>query len=447
MTFPSFYVQSVRALAVGALLSIASGSRAAEGAPAGASTEDMTDLQRRVAALEAAGPSVPGNLSLRNVSLNLQFAAGGSSVDGEDLEGLQGGRYDPARNGFTLQQTELSFAGAVDPYVYGEAHVLILEDGAQLEEAFATSTALPAGLEAKGGYYRTEFGRENPAHEQSRAWLDQPVIATRLLGSEGLRAAGLRLSWLLPAPWHSRFLVGVQNPDDGSAVSFLGDGPDRGRAGAAHPYDETIGGRPAVGRDVDGMEDLLYAARWENRGDLGRDTSAGLGLSALSGPNATGEEADTAIFGADLSFQWQPAGGRRGHPFVAWQAEVMKRDFEADAAPAAPGAGRPGEIAGATLKDWGLVSELLWGFAPGWETGMRVDYATGNNEGDEVRAGDPSRCDRFRASPLIAWRPSEHARVRLQYNYDDSDALPEGEAHSVWAGFEFRYGAPSAPAR
>jgi hypothetical protein len=46
--------------------------------------------------------------------------------------------------------------------------------------------------------------------------------------------------------------------------------------------------------------------------------------------------------------------------------------------------------------------------------------------------------------PMIAYRPSEFSRVRLQYNYDDAEFLADGEAHTVWAGLEVLYGSHPA---
>ena len=411
------------------------------------------DLQRRLAGLEAAAPKAPGPMRLIDSSVDVLLAAGGSSADGDALEQLQGGGHDPNRTGFTLQQAELSFSGVVDPYLSGEAHVVLLEDGIELEEAYATSTALPAGLQVKAGYYLAEFGRVNPTHPHTWAWLDQPVIASRLLGADGLRAPGVRVGWLTPLPWYSQVLLGVQNADNETAVSFLGEGHEHGdEEAAAEPeeagggedahdlgLEETIGGQPAVGREVDGLDDCLYVARWENSGEVGDETTALLGLSALYGPNATGEDGATTIYGADLTFKWRAARNDRGYPFVTWQTEIMKRDFEADAVQVEHEA-ELHDFAAATLEDWGLYSQVLWGFAPGWEAGLRAEYATGSDDGVEARDEDPARSDRVRISPLLAWRPSEFSRLRVQYNYDDADFLDDGTAHTVWAGVEFLYG-------
>ena len=55
------------------------------------------------------------------------------------------------------------------------------------------------------------------------------------------------------------------------------------------------------------------------------------------------------------------------------------------------------------------------------------------------RAQDPWRADRVRVSPMLSYQTSEYSRVRLQYNWDDSDHLDE-VVHSVWLGFEVLIG-------
>ena len=86
--------------------------------------------------------------------------------------------------------------GAVDPYLDGEMHLVNFIDPIQgdtvveLEEAFMTTRSLPKGLQLKAGQFLTEFGRINPTHPHAWAWLDQPIINTRVFGPDGMRAPG-----------------------------------------------------------------------------------------------------------------------------------------------------------------------------------------------------------------------------------------------------------------
>ncbi|MBI2194938.1 MAG: hypothetical protein HYU36_23405 [Planctomycetes bacterium] len=157
------------------------------------------------------------------------------------------------------------------------------------------------------------------------------------------------------------------------------------------------------------------------------------GLSGVHGPNATGPDGDTWIYGADLVVKWRPTNDNRGWPFVLWESEIFQRDYHADAF-ASDAIG----IAEDTLHDWGIYTQCLYGFHPRWAAGLRFEYATGSGDSLDGRNSDPFRDDGYRVSLLCVWRVSEFARFRLQYNFDQAEHLEE-DAHSVWLGIEFLY--------
>jgi len=380
----------------------------------------------------AARPLGGTGAALRLIDLSFidLFAVGSSTADDEEIETLQGGAHDPRRRGFTLQQGELSLAGAVDPYFVGEAHAVYTDELVELEEAFFTTTALPWGLQVKGGHFLTEFGRLNPLHAHAWSWIDQPIVNTRLLGGDGARNPGMRLGWLLPTPWFSEAYLGAQTARGETMVSFLGD--------AGEPA--TVGGRPATDRRVRALEDLLWLARWEHAFDVTDTLSTKAGVSGLFGPNPTGADAETRVYGADVVWKWRPRTNFRGWPFVVWETEAMKRDFEA--APVVDAAGILVRD-GTTLRDWGLYTQVLWGFRHPWAAGVRYEHATGSGASVGGRDADPLRDDRTRVAPLLVWQPTEFSRLRLQYNFDDADHLAR-DAHSVWFGFEVLHGSHAA---
>jgi len=382
---------------------------------------------------------------LIDISLDALFAAGASTERDASIRNLQGGDHDPRRRGFTVQNIELSLSGAVDPYFTGEAHIVYLidpvvgETRVELEEAFLTTQALPFGLQLKGGFYLTEFGLINPTHPHAWDWMDQPVINTRLFGPDGLRQAGVRLGWLTPLPWYSEVQVGVQNANGETGSSFF--------ANEEFFEERPIGGRPFVERDVRSPKDLLYLAHWVNSWNLSDAVTTKVGLSGLYGPNATGPDGDTWIYGADLKLTWRPVNNFRGWPFVLWQSEAMKRDYRADRFFDDSDPDNIIDLPRATLRDYGFYTQALYGFTYGWAVGLRYEYATGSGESVlsfDGRRNDPFRDDRHRVSPLLVWQPSEFSRIRLQYNYDRADHLERRDAHSVWLGVEFLYGAHPA---
>lgn len=354
-----------------------------------------------------------------NLGFSTLFSFGGASVNDAELAHLQGGGHDPNRNGFSLQQAELVVGGSVDPYFDARANVVMLIDAAgetvvEVEEAYLTTRALPGGLQAKGGQYYTEFGRQNTQHPHQWAFVDQPVVLTRFFGPDGLRSGGARVSWLVPTPWFSELYVGAQNAGGETLTSFLS-------VPGASVGGYTLGDRGGARS----FGDLLFSARWLHGFDLGETTSANIGVSYLDGPNASGADTDTRIAGIDTYIKWKARQNVRGFPFVAWQTEVLTRDY------ATPDV---------TLEDSGGYTQWLWGYKPGWVAGMRAEYAAGT----PVDTADPLRDRRWRVSPNLTWYPSEFSRLRVQYNRDFAQHLSGETADAVWLQYEFALGAHAA---
>lgn len=424
--------------------------------------EDNRELSRTVEQLrrevaQAAQDGGPARLRLLDLSLLANGSFGLSTARDDVLALLQGGEHDPRRRGFNLQNLELALAGAVDPYLDARAHVALLvtpegETRIELEEAYAVSRQLPfllheRGLQLKAGQYYTEFGRLNARHPHQWDWQDQPLVLTRFFGGDGLRGPGARLGWLTPLPWYSEILLGAQNAQGETMVSFLA---------SEEVFEERpIGGRPFASDGTRGAGDLVYLARWVNGGDLSDTWSAQAGVSYLHGPNATGSDGRTQILGVDGVLKWRPLVSDRGWPFVKVEGELLRRLYRADSF--AGCAGEPGEGAACeplslpsrTLRDWGGYLQVLWGFRRPWAAGLRYEYASGSGESIGVfggRSGDPFRDDRQRITPLLVYHPSEFSRIRLQYSYDRADFSEQESAHTLWLGLEFGLGPHAAHA-
>ena len=374
-------------------------------------------------------------LRLRGIGVNGAVAVGGSSETGEALENLQGGDHDPRQNGFTLQTLDLAFLGSLDPYFDAEANIAFFLDTegetvVELEEAFLRTQpgTLPAGFEIEAGQMFTEFGAYNPEHFHDHAFLDQPVILSRLFGPDGSRGPGARVGWQAPTPFPLELHLGAQNSNGETQPSF--------RSSDEAFEERPIGGRAFVERDVENFDDLTYLGRIATAFDVGAATHVDLGASALVGPNASGPDAHTYIAGVDFAIGHGFADGR----WLEWQSEFLYRHYEAEANPAE-------DFPEDTLEDYGFYTQLLFGFAPRWSAGLRYEYVTGAGEsvGDfSGRDEDPFRDDRHRISPLLTWQFAPTANLRLQYNYDNADHLDDGDAHTLWLGAQWSFGAGEA---
>ena len=394
-------------------------------------------------------------LQLMDVSLDVLTGFGFSTAKDDELELLQGGDHDPRRRGFNLQQAELSLSGVVDPYFTANANIVYAispegESSVELEEAYALTQQLPFGLEqhgfqVKAGQFFTEFGRLNPKHPHQWDWQDQPLILTRFFGDDGLRGQGARLGWLTPLPWYSEVLVGAQNPQGETMVSF--------DASEEVFQERPIGGRPFASGGTSGVGDLVYLARWVNGGDLSDTWSTQVGVSALHGPNATGPGGSTWIYGVDGILKWRPLVSDHGWPFVKIEGELMRRHYHADSSLACQGGEQecdePVALSSDTLHDWGGYVQVEWGFRRPWTAGLRYEYATGSGASVGIYDGretDPFRDNRQRISPLLTFHPSEFSRLRLQYNYDRAEFSNQAANHTVWLGLEFGIGPHAAHA-
>jgi hypothetical protein len=346
-----------------------------------------------------------------------------------DVASLELGDHDPHVRGFTIPNAEISLDGAVDPYFKGFSNIVLKidsegETGIELEEAYALTTSLPHNLQLKAGQFFTEFGRQNPQHPHAWAFVDQPLVLSRMFGPDGLRSQGLRLSWLLPTSFYTEAMVTVANSAGGTTSSFRS------------PESPEIHGGIVTDRTVKEIQDMLIAPRIATSLDLSDTQTLLLGASAAFGPNNSGPSARTRVYGVDGYWKWKAAAAQAGFPFVSMQGEWLVRRYDAAERVSAedPSVTLPSE----TLKDWGAYAQLLWGIKPRIVAGLRGDWA----RGDDAAFQSQLRADRFRLSPNFTWYPSEFSKIRVQYNYDDRKGI--GTDHSLWFQFEFLIGAHAA---
>lgn len=369
-------------------------------------SDELASVKTRLAPASASTSA----LRLMDISLNGLVAGGWSSGDEDVIDALQHGGHDPKKRGFTVQNVELVFTGAVDPYFTAQTNlVALIEDGetvVELEEAWLQTSSLPAGLQARAGLMYMPFGRHNPTHPHTWDFVDVPVVNGRIMGGDGARGPGAQLSWLgTDVPLE---LTGaVQNANGETMVSFIGEG-------------EPPLGTPVV-REVRSPDELVFTGRAALSLDLTDEVPVLFGASLAHGPSASAH-GTTTLTGLDLTAKWKPLDAHQGFPFVAFRAEWIGRDYEFDDA-----------AGGDDLTDSGWYAQTTWGFTQGWTVGARYDAFSG--EDDTV----PGLDDRTRWSLALTYWTSEFAKIRLQVNRDDARAL-SGDVTSVWLQFEFNLG-------
>ena len=374
--------------------------------------------------------TIGGGKAYMNISLDSVFALAYSSA--ANLNDIEVGDHDPQQRGFNARNTELAFDGAVDPYFQGFANIVFLLDNdnqteVELEEAFLQTSSLPYNLQLKAGQFFADFGRLNPTHPHTWDFADTPLVNGLFLGPDGLRGVGAQTSWTLPLPWYSQLIFASQNGRGSTGFSFRNPG-DNGMF-----FD-----RITTDREARGLQDFVWIPRFENSFNLTDTQTVLTGVSGAFGSNETGANSRTQIYGADLLYKWKSSHAEGGFPFVKWQTEVMYRRYEAG-----HGANDSFPVA-ETFHDWGLYSQVLWGFKKGWTAGIRGDYV---HMQDSMYTDDLDRQSRWRLSADLTWYPTEFSKIRLQYNQDfleENFFHSAREVESVFLQWEFILGSHGA---
>jgi len=356
---------------------------------------DLEEIQRALAADQQAQPprQQPGapapaapatavSASMNpDISLITDVALGAFSTK----EPLQSGAHDPRKNGFTLQQFELSLSKAVDPYFRFESHLVFSQFGVEIEEAYATTLALPWNLQLRAGQFLTRVGRLNATHPHGWDFVDQPFVLGRLFGGEGNRGLGLEASYLTPLPWYVELVASLTDAaGQATARSFLGGEELRVRSPA----------------------DLQATAAVKQFFPMTDNLSLAWGLSGVFGPNATGHGNRTEVAATDLYLKFRPIT-YGSHTVVSLQAEWFYRRRQI-----------PGDV----LQDLGGYAYLFWRFAQRWGVAGRYEHGSPSwNRAGQVRADDldPFWTDhRHRVSANATFWPTEFSRLRLQGSCD-----------------------------
>ncbi len=374
--------------------------------------------------------TIGGGKNYMNISFDGLFALAYSSA--RDLNDIEVGDHDPQQRGFNARNIELALNGAVDPYFEGFANIVFKLDNdneteVEVEEAFMQTTSLPFNLQLKAGQFFAAFGRLNPVHPHAWEFVDTSLVNGLFLGPDGLRGVGAQISWTLPLPWYSQLIFASQNGRGGTGFSFRNPGDD------GMFFD-----RITTDREARGLQDFVWIPRWENSVDLSPTQVVLAGVSGAFGSNETGANSRTQIYGADFLYKWKSSHAEGGFPFVKWQTEFMYRRFQAGR-----GANESFPVA-ETFHDWGLYSQVLWGFKKGWVAGIRGDFI---DMQDSEFTDDLDRQSRWRISANLTWYPTEFSKIRLQYNQDFLEKnffLSARQVESIFLQWEFILGAHGA---
>lgn len=341
----------------------------------------------------------PKNTLNPDISIILDGAAGSFqrapvSSSGDD-PAFDGGPNQPT-GGFTLQEAELAVTSIVDPYFKGEFYLAIPNsESPEVEEAFLTTTSLPAGLQIKAGKFRSSLGRQNGQHLHAQFFARRPLINQYFLGVDGLSSPGAQVSWLLPIPFYSvLYLEGFSvesSEDPESPVQSFGGG-NKGN--------------------------LTMAASLKNSFPLDEDREIVLGFNYARGKSSTaidpatndflpGNNIPTSLLGVDLFYKFKPGNVKETYYSLAFQVEYFRRFFES-------------QLNQEALSDGGIYTQLIFQVARRWFLGVRLDLL-GLPTSDFVK-------NVLRWGGSITFAPSEFSKIRL---YAENEVVSSGDFPQV----------------
>lgn len=331
---------------------------------------------------------------------------------------------DPGQSGFNLQELELAFQAVVDPYLRADIFLTIPNlSGLEVEEAFATTTHLPANLQLKAGVFRAGLGRQNTQHLHVQDFTRRPRINSAFFGIDGLRSPGVELNWLVPRlPFYlllaaSAFTVRSADPD--RPVESFGGGAW---------YDFTYVGLARVflplTEDLSLYTGINFAAGKTSQVQAKPDAAQVCMSPGGSAGKTPCDGARDYLYGLDLYLKWKPSSVARTYASLAWQTEYFVRHTPSL------------RLGGASVREveGGIYSQLVAQVTRRWFLGVRGEVLG-------IPSGDLIGRD-YAAIGSVTFALSEFARARV---YGES-RFPAGQSalYSTFVQLEASIGAHGA---
>jgi hypothetical protein len=384
------------------------------------------DIDSRSAS-QAAGSAAPSHgasglfggssLTNPNISVILDTFVYGSNLANDELEqrgipffttnGLE------RRYGFNVNSAELFIFAPVDPYFNFYTAIPVTADGAELEEAYVVTTALPAGWQIKGGKFKSNFSRLDAQHPHAWDFADIALPYRAFLGDEGLGGeTGAQLTYLPALPVYLQFGAEVfQGENELLFGADAQEGPHAFSFFVKSSFDTSDNSTFYFGPSV------LF----------GKTSST----SILPDRSVSGK---SALYGMELVWKWKPFSRKS----LTLQSEYLHLVQIGDATDQATEAVDSLERRQDGIYVQATYRYYRWGIGARWE---RLDLFNDSFKRADVEqdlGGKPSR-----ATGSLEFNPSEFSRIRLQYTNDRS--APDGrENNEVIAQFIFGIGAHAA---
>ena len=328
-------------------------------------------------------------------------------------------------DGFNLGHNELVFEADLGGLLDGTLMIGFDEDDIEIEEAYLTTRALPAGLQLKAGKFLSDIGYINSRHVHDWDFVDRPLVNEYLFGDHGIQETGVQATWVAPTETYTQLGVELLQ-GDGTFARYEG---DIGTYEVPNTGDEINSDLS----DTSGPRLLTAFARVGP--DLGPDHAAQFGVSggyANTWQKATEhssglEEWDGDAWFAGLDAVYKYDSGRAyGHGDWRVQGEYFYRVIDVDYQRREDNTTIAGNAEGSgKAKQDGIYVQGVYGFAPRWEAGLRTEAVGLTNDGLPTNEGDdrdfsvPGFDTSYRHSAQVTFRPVEPVFLRAQLTQND----------------------------
>jgi hypothetical protein len=320
-----------------------------------------------------------------------------------------------AKNGFNLNYAELALSSAVDPYFTLDSIFHITENGFEIEELYATTTALKSGIRIKGGKFLSDFGYLNNTHHHSWSFSDMPLVYESFLGSHGINEIGLQAQWV--APTSNYLMLGTE----------ILQGKNKQMFGI-----DTIGDvENPIAKGVDSPS--LFLSYVKASVDIGSTTVLG-GLSYAKGVSRIDHSSDekpsvfsgdSKLYGVDLLVKHY----FDSYSYLSWQSEVLMREMKGNILTESVSGSKNFDTSTYLTKQQnGLYSQLEYRINSNWKTAVRYDTFL-KNDVSTTDTFSPVNLNKY--SVMGEYRTSEFTTFRLQYNCNEALYNEDGEKQKI----------------
>jgi hypothetical protein len=320
--------------------------------------------------------------------------------------------------GFGLFEAELTMSSNIDDSFYGNLNLGIHQDGGEtevdIEEAWIQTLALPYGLTAKAGKFRSELGYLNPQHPHSYDFADAPLLYSAMVGG-AYADTGVQTTWLAPLDNYLEFGLEYTRGDAYPAGGSGNDGK-----GSVIAFAKTGG-------------DINDSQAWQL--SIARMEADEVSAELTGHAHGDEEEADNEFEGesslSNVSFvwKWAPKGNNKERSATV-QAEYMTRKLEGEISHVSDTENVQGTL---DSDQSGFYIQGVYKFAPKWRAGLRYSSLTSDNLSDNDDAleetgfadegNKPSR-----TTVMLDYSNSEFSRIRFQFSKEDETRhADEGE--------------------